>query len=307
MSNTTTLITPTYLPDIERFSILRESIKRFYPSANHLTIIDYRHASEFRDRFGSESGLTLVSSKEILPRNLVRQIQFRNGFLWRGVERVAWKLWLESNSIRGWKIQQLAKIHALAEISTENGVFLDSDVFICREVSDSTFTKDSSTIILESKARNAEDYSLDVATYILLKERLHTITELKNFIHVGATFKKRSAKTLLAIANAKNNGKFEQAFLEQPLPSEYNMLGHIASNHEAYDGYSRSCSDPRKLTIELRHREQLETTSVKHLLESKKDNSEAIYALLQSNLNIDPSTYQNAALNFINDKQVPND
>lgn len=299
MDSKITVITPSYLPDIERFAILRESIKTFYPNSNHLAIIDYRHLSEFNERFGSESGLTIISSKEILPRALVRQMQLRNGFFWKGVERIAWKLWLESNAIRGWKIQQIAKIHALSEISTEIGVFLDSDVFIYRTLSDSNFTKADSTILLESDAKNAEDYSLDVATYVVLKEKLHKVTELKNYIHVGATFKKRTAKNLLSVANARCNGRFEQVFLEQPLPSEYNMLGHIASNYEEYDGYLRSNFDPRSLTIELRHREQLQSTSVTHLLENSQVNQDAVYALLQSNLSIDPATYQTAALNLI--------
>ena len=306
MSSNITLITPTYLPDIERFAILRESIKKFYPGASHLSIVDYRHMGEFRDRFEFEAGLTLVSSKEVLPLSLVKQMQFRDGFLWRGVERVAWKLWLDSSAIRGWKIQQLAKIHALAAISTENGVFLDSDVFICRKISDPNFLNNKNTILLESKATNAEDYSLDVATYIVLKERLHNIIEMKNFIHVGATFKKRTARTLLAIANAKSNGRFEKKFLEQPLPSEYNMLGRVASKYEEYDGYLKYCFDPRGLTIELRYVEQLCKTSAAHFLENQMGSREAIYALLQSNLNIDPAEYKAAALGFINNAKIIN-
>ncbi len=294
-----TIITPTYLPDIHRFEILRESIKRNCPDIHQLAIVDYRHISEFGDRFGREKNLTLVSTREVLPGDLFRQVQLRNSWLWRGVERVAWNLWLDSDAIRGWKIQQIAKIHALSEISSENGIFLDSDVLVCRAVTDSQFVQNGNTLLLESSAENGEDFGLDIATYAVMRHPLHQVRQMRNFVHVGATFKKRTAKSLLDVGNLKNGGKFEQAFLRQPLPSEYNMLGYVATVHEAYDGYCKASFDPRNLTAELRHPEQLRTTSPMSLFNCHDEKPDALFMLLQSNLNIDPQIYKAAALHFL--------
>lgn len=293
-------ITPTYLPDIDRFSLLRKSINVFSKNINHIALVDYKHYSQFSERFGRDDNLTLVSTKDVLPASLNSQLRLRDSVLWRGIERVAWRLWMNPGALRGWKIQQLAKIHALSELSEDVGVFLDSDIFLCQPTDHSFFLPEGNVMLFESAAISAEEVGLDIATYLLLKEKISSIKEYNNFIHVGATFKKVTAENLLKKANAANNGKFDFNFLQHELPSEYNLLGIVAKKYENYVGYSKYHKNPRDLLFDVRYDFNISDDICNKISSLKENSGNARFALIQSNLSIDPSVYSSSVLDFIN-------
>lgn len=292
--NNITFITPTYSQDIERFSLLRKSIDIFAENIKHIAIVQTEHLALFRERFEKSSNLELVPTSEVLPKKLESIRRLHGTLIWKIIERGAWRLFLDPNVVRGWKVQQLTKIHALSTISQDAAVFLDSDCLLIKDTTADDYFADNKTILLESLAANGEDIALDIATYLLAKIPLNTVSTFRNYVHVGATFNKATAKLLIKELSRLNNNNFESAFLQHQLPSEYNMLGFVARNIEKYAGYAPCKSDPRELTVDIRYKEDIGKFDKTFNRIDTKQNER--YFLFQSNLGINASEYKKQLL-----------
>jgi hypothetical protein len=290
MMNDIVIITPTYRPDIDRFAILRDSIARFAPELPHLAIVQTEHLPLFLDRFSNESNLEIISTADVLPRTLERIRRAHGRFLWKIVERFAWRLYLDPDVARGWKVQQLTKIHALSNISQKSAVFLDCDSLFIRRTSAEDYFQDGRTIILESIAASAEEIALDIATYMLTRTPLNRIRQYMNYVHVGATFNKSTAGKLIDVLSGYNKGHFESAFLQHQLPSEFNLLGFVARNIEEYNDYFIFQGEPRKLTLDVRYKEDIDNMDI--CIEQEMNKKEKRYFLFQSNLEMDTERYR---------------
>lgn len=291
------IITPTYSGDIDRFDFLRRSIVQFAPGIPHLAIVQTEHMPLFTDRFSGQKNLEIISTADVLPKKLEWVRRAHGQFIWRIVERVAWRLYLDPNVVRGWKVQQLTKIHALRNISQKAAVFIDSDSLFITETNPDDYFKDGKTIILESSALSGEDISLDIATYMLLKKPLNTVQNYMNYVHVGATFNKATAHHLFNKLLECHSGGFESAFLQHQLPSEYNLLGYVAKNIENYEDYSLYLGDPRMLTFDIRYKKDL--NDLDNYAGLKINDIGKRYLLFQSNLGVNTEQYKSKILDFL--------
>ena len=131
-------VTKTYTPDLERCELLCRSIALLAPGAAHWLIVDSRDREAFR---GLESTTTrLVTTEELLPRRVWR-------FLVPGAAR---NVWVDSRGIpmRGWIVQQLAKL-AIALVAPEDIlVHADSDIALIRPFNADKVTCDDGSVPL---------------------------------------------------------------------------------------------------------------------------------------------------------------
>lgn len=292
--NNITFITPTYSRDIERFSLLRRSIEIFAKNIKHIAIVQTEHLALFKERFENSNNLELIPTADVLPKKLESIRRLHGKMIWKIIERGAWKLFFDPNVARGWKVQQLTKIHALSTISQDAAVFLDSDCLLIRDTTNDDYFVNNKTILLESPAENGEDIALDIATYLLAKIPLNSVSTFRNYVHVGATFNKETAKILIKELSRLNNSSFESAFLQHQLPSEYNILGFVARNMEKYVGYAPCNCNPRELTINIRYKEDID--NLENIIDRIDKNQNEKYFLFQSNLGINPVEYKKQLL-----------
>lgn len=119
------LITPTYSHDLERCTLLCESVDRYVTSfANHYLIVPDEELSLFAkfDR----------GHRQVLPLS-----QFMPRWLWplprvlRRNNRQYWWAW-RGKPVSGWHVQQYAKIAAAAFVPETVSCMLDSDVVFFR-------------------------------------------------------------------------------------------------------------------------------------------------------------------------------
>jgi hypothetical protein len=115
------IVTPSYLPDLERCALLAESVARFASSeCRHVVIVPRRDRAEFSKRL-EPYGTAVLLQEEMLPSWLL-QLPFSR----------KWQFTPLGWPVRGWIRQQVVKI-AYAYFSTADAVvFADSDTCLVR-------------------------------------------------------------------------------------------------------------------------------------------------------------------------------
>ncbi len=273
-------LTPSYIRDIDQFSVLRRSLALFAPGLPHLAIVQTEDCEHFRERFRNEPNLEIIPSAAVLPAavELHRRKsgpQWLNGS-WRHGRRL----------IEGWHAQQLAKIFTLAQCPYEEAIFLDSDVFLCRPLDVDFFHVDGRLKLFRCPAVNAESLDFDIATHDLLGNPLQQVIELYDYIFHPACFRRSSAVALLEEFKRRKRSTWVRRFLAQTRPSEYNLLGYAATVVERCAGYHLIECPPTELHHSIRFPEdrvrlaeeiELMRTAPKH------------FALIQSTIKVPPA------------------
>jgi hypothetical protein len=240
------MVTPSYIGDIDQFSILRRSINLFAPGFPHLAIVQTEDCAKFRRRFRDEAHLEIIPTADVLPP-AVELHRRKSGLKWFTGKWKHGRL-----LIKGWHAQQLAKIFALGECRYEEAVFLDSDVFRCRPLDPSYFYVDGRLKLFRRRAVDAEAIDFDISTHDILGNPLYEITQLWNYIFHPACFKRATALILLEEFRRRKRVTWVRRFLAQNRPSEYNLLGYAATEIEAGAGYHLIECDPADLHHSIR-------------------------------------------------------
>ena len=124
--NELAVITPTWIPDAEQFEDLHRSVlKHTSESTVHHVIVPWAHRSRFA-RYRS-SRCRIWHHPELLPRRYVRM----PGGVWVNLLR-PWP------PVRGWVMQQAAKIAAAARMDADVVLLADSDAILLRTTSAET-------------------------------------------------------------------------------------------------------------------------------------------------------------------------
>ncbi|MEQ8966746.1 MAG: DUF6492 family protein [Azospirillaceae bacterium] len=118
-------LTPSFYGDFERCAFLCESLSKFVvDDFIHYLVVDRSDVSLFRDL---ESPTTRVIAKEDILPSWIIKVRIPLPKKGRNV-----RLSLKSRPVRGWHVQQMAKLTTCAELDHELVVMVDSDVFLTR-------------------------------------------------------------------------------------------------------------------------------------------------------------------------------
>jgi hypothetical protein len=130
MTTSVAFVTKSYAPDLERCELLCRSIELLAPATRHWIIVDSRDLSAFRSL---ENAMTrIVTTEELLPRRIRRLEVY-------GIGKNVW-LGARTTPMRGWLVQQLAKL-AIAFVAREDVlIHADSDVALIRPFREETLT-----------------------------------------------------------------------------------------------------------------------------------------------------------------------
>lgn len=288
-------VTPSFLGDIERFALLRASLRLFGGDVPHIAYVDTEDCAAFARRFGAEPGLRIVPTAAVLPPALERSRARRRGWPGRLNERLAWRLGWQAPRLSGWKLQQVIKIAALAELPYAAAVFLDSDILACAGLDRGWFfAPDGRLRLLETPATTYEDYAFEIGRQLILGGRITDPASAFNYIHQAPRFLRRTGAALLAhlstVADPWYRGILDQAF-----PSEYGLLGFAARALESYAGYAREESDPAGWVYKVAYREDLDAA----LEACRAERGRRGFLLIQSNMKLPAAEYGPRALRLL--------
>ena len=113
------IVTPTYLPDLQRCELLAESLDRCAPDVPHYLIVDRRDGSAFRHL--QRGRRRLIESEALVGK-----------WMWRTPGRNGFWLSIKAPPVRGWIVQQILKIACSDIIPERTLVFCDSDTAFLR-------------------------------------------------------------------------------------------------------------------------------------------------------------------------------
>jgi len=283
---TISYITPTFAPDIERFALLRHSLRLFSPDILHIAYVDTEDQGVFRARFGGEPGLRIMTTADALPPTLDAQRRFWRG--WRGyvADRIAWRTGLEPRTYSGWKMQQLVKLYAAAKAETEAVVFLDSDIVLCAPVPASTYHSGGDLKLLETRATTFEDFAFDLSCRKIFRDPLNEPAEAFSYIHQAPRFLRRTAAVLLERLE-KIHGSWTARFYREPFPSEYNLLGYAARFFENYRSYRLDEASPAEWLYSVKSPDRL----AEALAACRREQGRRQFFLVQSNMQLTDRDY----------------
>jgi hypothetical protein len=283
-------MTPSYRGDMERFALLRRSLRAFSPDIPHVVHVDTEDLPMFRDRFGAEPGLSLVPTADVLPAQIESQRRFWRGWQGRLLSRVDWRIRSHGRFYSGWKLQQVVKLIAAAQAEAEAVVFLDSDIFLCGPVGPAAYFEAGRLRLLETPAETYEDLAFEVSRQLIVGGDLGERARAFNYIHQAPRFLRRTAATLLRHLEALDP-RWPEKLFRQPFPSEYNLLGYAARELEQYRDYLVEPSPRAGWVYEVKHREDLEAT----FETCRQERGRRGFVLVQSNLRMEAASYASAA------------
>lgn len=134
-------VTPTHRADLERFALQRRTIEAFAPDIPHIAVVNDEDVALFR-QVPYRRNLTVLSTRDILPRHLERRRTSRN------YPRCDVRYWLSRRHLSGWWAQQLIKLATPLFIPSEGIVCLDSDTIFIKPVSSDDFYTDDGRLFL---------------------------------------------------------------------------------------------------------------------------------------------------------------
>lgn len=128
------VVTPTFAGDLERFVLLRESMVRTGVALPHLAVVDDEDLDLVRRAAPSE-GLTVVATSAVLGASLDRARR-RGRRRWARKLRQALHL---GTAHSGWVAQQLIKLAVFPVLDGRDALFVDSDTFFLRPVTEQDY------------------------------------------------------------------------------------------------------------------------------------------------------------------------
>jgi hypothetical protein len=279
-------VTPTFGRDIERFALLRSSLRRFSPRLPHLVVVDAEDIGVFRERFASETNLELIASSAILPAKLERERRLMRSWRGRLIQRIGWRCGLNTRLVSGWKIQQILKLELVTQIPYDAVVFLDCDIVMCAPAGYDDYFSCGALRLLETRASSYEDYAFEISRQILVGGDLMIPANAFNYVHQAPRFLTRTAVRLKAHLQTLHRN-WQRRFISEAFPSEYNLLGYAARELEAYRGYHVEATPPSQWVYNVKRREDL----ARQLALCREECGRRKFILVQSNLRMPESEY----------------
>ena len=228
-------LTVSYAADIERFALLRRSVTLFSPGIPHHVFVDTEDVALFRQRFGSEPGITIHASAEVLSPRTERLRRFWRRFRKPFHDYLGWRVLLDV-TFTGWKVQQIIKLAAAPRVTEDAIVFLDSDTFLCHSITAGDYFAGDDLVLLETPAETYEDFLFEAHRQLIIDDSLRDKAACFNYIHTPPRFLRRTAARTLAYLEAAQDN-WEHAIIHWGFPAEYNILGWTLRTLERHEGY----------------------------------------------------------------------
>jgi len=172
-------ITATWAGDLDHFRVMRHSFERSQLAGfDHYAIVQDEDLPLFQE-FRGRPGLTLLSTKDVLPelverrRVRARRLSDRFGRDFTRIcgslkRKLSWPLW---PSYTGWHTQQLCKLKLASELDCDAAIILDSDVLVTPSAVAGDFLSDSGAVCF-AEWRSRAQLEGKVKNWVVESERL---------------------------------------------------------------------------------------------------------------------------------------
>ncbi len=230
MKRSVALLTPSHRKDIERFTLLCESIDRHVEGyEKHYVIVNDDDLPLFAP-FNSEKRVVLPCSW-FLPGwlRLVPPFLSRNG------RRIWWSF--RSGPVHGWHVQQLLKIAAVSTLAQERFCIVDSDNVFFRCFDVGAYAGGERTPLYVHPAAIEADAPLH-ATWTRNCDRLlgqaPTAFPADDYIGNAIVWDQEATRDLIRAIEAATGKSWQEALCKTRALSEYLLYGHLVRGSRAH-------------------------------------------------------------------------
>lgn len=267
-------LTATWAGDLEHFRVMRHSFERSQLAGfDHYVIVQDEDLPLFQE-FSGRPGLTLLSTKEVLPglverrRVQARRISERFGRDFTRIcgslkRKFSWPVW---PSYTGWHTQQLCKFKLASELDCDVAVVLDSDVVITPSAVAGDFFSASGAVCF-AQWRSRRELEGKVRNWVTESERLvgadHSEDPVNVYFDTPFVLDRRLLASALADLAKKTDKHWWSAFLDRP-PRRWSEFGFYKAylTHRVTEGavdwrepsfsrYVYDTSDPQRVIGEV--------------------------------------------------------
>jgi len=220
------LLTASYSKDIERFSLLSESIDTWLTGyTRHYVLVNDEDVPLF-ERFRSDKRV-IVPASTYLPKWLVSLPPF----LQRGSRRV-W-LSLLSSPVHGWHIQQILKIAGVLNAAEQRVCILDSDNLFFREFDVGQYAGTVKAPLYVSRKAIAADAPLH-GLWLRTVDQLLGVTDRSfpadDYVGNALVWDKDAARAMTDAIKSATGMNWILALCQKKKFSEYLLYGHFVAN-----------------------------------------------------------------------------
>jgi hypothetical protein len=217
-------VTKSYTPDLERCRLLSRSIALLAPGARHWVIVDSRDRAGFQELENATT--TVVTTEQLLPRPIRRL----------GLDRIGKNIWVGPNTrpMRGWHVQQLAKL-AVAQIATEEILLhADSDIVLVRPFREEALTDAGGAVRLFSIPGAVDDRLAEHVRWHRTAEKLLGLPPrplpLPDYIGGLIPWRRDITLSLLEHIERRSGRHWMTTLARSPHLSEYILYGRFVED-----------------------------------------------------------------------------
>ncbi len=224
------LLTASYAKDIERFSLLSESIDTWLTGyTRHYVLVNDEDVPLFA-RFQSEKRV-IIPASQFLPKWLWAL----PSFLQRGSRRV-W-LSLLSSPVHGWHIQQILKIAGVLNAAEQRVCILDSDNLFFREFDVAQYAGAAKTPLFVTRRAIRADAPLH-AVWLRTVDQLLGIKArtfpADDYVGNALVWDRDTARAMTGAIKAATGMNWILALCRKKKFSEYLLYGHFVATSPAH-------------------------------------------------------------------------
>jgi Family of unknown function (DUF6492) len=218
-------VTKSYSPDLERCELLSRSVELLAPETRHWIIVDSRDQAAFRTLEGPRT--TIVTTEELLGRRLQRfVVPFRGGRnLWIGPR---------TPPVRGWLVQQLAKLALTRVADKEVLVHADSDIVLTRRFRPAALTDASGSLLLYSIPSGVDERLPDQVAWHRTSEELLGLAPrplpLPDYVGGLIPWRRDIADELLTHVESRSGRDWMRTLIRAKHVSEYTLYGRFVED-----------------------------------------------------------------------------
>jgi hypothetical protein len=267
--STLALITPTYSHDLERCSLLCESVDRYVTGfANHYLIVPDNELALFR-RFDRGRRQVLPLSQLMPPwlKPLPRFVRRHNRQYW----------WARRGKpVNGWHVQQFAKIAAAYMVPETVSCMLDSDVVFFRDFDLAAFGEPNPTPLYVQPGDVADD-GRDHPTWVRSSHRLlglqPPVFPADDYIGHVIFWNQRAVRGMTARIETATGLEWIDALYRAHAISEYMLYGIFVGNTPEQLRAHRRVT--QSLCFSYWERQALDRAALQRMLDAVPDQSVA--------------------------------
>jgi uncharacterized protein DUF6492 len=222
---TVAFATVSYGPDRDRCALLCRSMEVFAPTVEHWVVVEGRDLSRFRSLQGPRT--TLVTTEEVLPLWL-RRVNLRR----IGLRSSVW-LQARGRPVRGWLVQQLAKLAVTELVSADAVVLADSDLVLMRPFNSASVIRPDGHVRLYAHPDAIDERLPKHVRWHRSAERLLGLEPMDfpmtDYIAALVPWKRANVAALLARIEATTGRHWLRALAAASDVSEYVLYGRFVA------------------------------------------------------------------------------